>query len=242
MDILNGMQNGPRGQQRPAPAGSSSGGMSPMMMALLGLLAYKAIKGGGLSNMLGGGSSPSPAPAGRPSDPRATTEASSGGLGDILGGMLGGGAPAGRSPDPRETRADASSGGGLGDLLGGLMGNTQAMPGGLGGMLGGLLGGAAGGAAAGGALNGGLRHLLNDMEENGQGDAARSWVSNGPNQSLPPRDLAQAIGADDIDAVSQQTGVPRDQMLAMLSEHLPDLVNQLTPNGRLPTEHEASRW
>ena len=239
MDILNGMQNGPRGQQQQAPAGSG-GGMSPMTMALLGLLAYKAIKGGGLGNILGGGSSPSPAPAGRPSDPRATTEASSGGLGDLLGGMLGGGAPAGRPSDPRAT-TQASSGG-LGDLLGGLMGNTQAMPGGLGGMLGGLLGGAAGGAAAGGALNGGLRSLLEDMEQNGQGDAARSWVSNGPNKSLAPRDLASAIGADDIDAVSQQTGMPRDQMLSMLSEHLPDLVNQLTPNGRLPSDSEASRW
>ena len=50
MDILNGMQNGPRGQQQQAPAGSG-GGMSPMTMALLGLLAYKAIKGGGLGNI-----------------------------------------------------------------------------------------------------------------------------------------------------------------------------------------------
>ena len=42
LDILNGMQNGPRGQTTPAPAGS--GGMSPIAMALLGLVAYKAIK------------------------------------------------------------------------------------------------------------------------------------------------------------------------------------------------------
>ena len=33
LDILNGMQNGPRGQTTPAPAGS--GGMSPIAMALL---------------------------------------------------------------------------------------------------------------------------------------------------------------------------------------------------------------
>jgi len=194
MDILNGMQNGPRGQQQ-SPSGS--GGMSPMMMALLGLLAYKAIKGGGLGNMLGGGSSPG-------IDPRAPTGASGGGLGDILGGLLG---------------------------------NTQAMPGGLGGILGGLLGGAAGGNV----ISGGLRNLIGDMEENGQGDAARSWVSNGPNQSLSPNELSDALGAEDIDAVARQTGMPRDQMLSMLSQHLPELVNQLTPNGRLPTEGEASR-
>ena len=46
LDILNGMQNGPRGQRQPTPPGQS-GGMSPIMMALLGLLAYKAVKGDG---------------------------------------------------------------------------------------------------------------------------------------------------------------------------------------------------
>jgi len=45
LDILNGMQNGPRGQQQPKNIGSS-GGMSPIMKALLGVLAYKALKGG----------------------------------------------------------------------------------------------------------------------------------------------------------------------------------------------------
>ena len=37
LDILNGMQNGPRGQRQPQ-ARESGGGMSPMMMALLALL------------------------------------------------------------------------------------------------------------------------------------------------------------------------------------------------------------
>ena len=55
LDVLNGMQNGPRGQRGPS-ATSSSGGMSPITMAILGLLAYKAMKG------LTGGQ-PSTAPA-----------------------------------------------------------------------------------------------------------------------------------------------------------------------------------
>jgi hypothetical protein len=40
LDVLNGMQNGPRGQR--GPASSGGGGMSPMTMAILGLLAFKA--------------------------------------------------------------------------------------------------------------------------------------------------------------------------------------------------------
>jgi len=39
----------------------------------------------------------------------------------------------------------------------------------------------------------------------------------------------------------QQTGMKRADLLSGLSQHLPDLINQLTPNGRLPTDEEASR-
>ena len=107
LDVLNGMQNGPRGQRQPAPAGQS-GGMSPLMMALLGLLAYKAMKGGGLGNILGGASEQAPVP-----DAGSSGSGQSGGLGDILGGMLGGGSSVGRS--------GGAQSGGLGDILGGAL-------------------------------------------------------------------------------------------------------------------------
>ena len=42
LDVLNGMQNGPRGPSNPNAQGG--GGMSPLTMAILGLLAWKAIK------------------------------------------------------------------------------------------------------------------------------------------------------------------------------------------------------
>jgi uncharacterized protein YidB (DUF937 family) len=32
-----------------------------------------------------------------------------------------------------------------------------------------------------------------------------------------------------------------NDLLAGLGQHLPDLIDQLTPNGRLPTEQEAAR-
>lgn len=41
LDVLNGMPNGPRGQ---LTSGASGGGMSPITMAILGLIAYKALK------------------------------------------------------------------------------------------------------------------------------------------------------------------------------------------------------
>jgi uncharacterized protein YidB (DUF937 family) len=220
LDILNGMRNGPGGA--PQPQASSGGGMPTWMMALLGLLAYKAVKGGGLGNMLGGGSRDA-------SDGRPLPQGG-GGLSDILGGLVGGGRP-GAAPANR-------TGGGLGDLLGGALGGGRGAPGGLGGLLGGLLAG----GAAGGLLNGGLRQLVNDMEHNGQGDAVRSWIGPGENQPLGANELARAAGLDDIEAAARETGIPREQMISELSQHLPDFINQLTPDGRLPTDEEASQW
>ena len=234
MDILNGMQNGPRGQRQPTPPGKGGGGMSPIMMALLGLLAYKAMKG------FGGSGAPAGAPPNLP--PGTRTAEGGGGLGDILGG-----------PGGSAGRAGAPGGGGLGDILGGMLGGGQqgggmtraGAPGGGGpggGGLGGLLGGLLGGAAAGSVLNGGLGQVLQDLQRSGQGRTAQSWVGRGENEEIAPDDLANALGADTISALSQQTGMSRDDLLQGLSQNLPELVDQLTPDGRLPTEEEAQRW
>jgi len=208
LDILSGMQNGPRGQQQPTKTGSS-GGMSPIMKAVLGLLAYKALKGGsGQGAAPGGIGHPVPLP------PRGNISAGGnvgGGLGDILGGLLGG------KPGPAASGANPS--GGLGDLLGGLLSGT----------------------AAGSVLSGGLGNLIKELQESGQGRVAQSWVGAGDNEEIAPNDLARALGDDTLATLSQQTGLGRQDLLAGLSQHLPDLINQLTPNGRLPSEEEASR-
>lgn len=202
LDVLNGMQNGPRGQTNP----NAKGGMSPITMAILALLAYKGLK------HLSGGQQPVPGgnPAPIPNRNPTSAGAQGGGLGDILGGLLGG--------------APGGTGGGLGDLL----------KGGLGGLL--------AGGAAGNVLGGGLGSLIEQMQRNGQGEAANSWVGKGPNQDIATNDLAKAIGADDIDALAKHTGLSRDDLLAGLRRELPGAVDELTPNGRLPTTDEASRW
>jgi uncharacterized protein YidB (DUF937 family) len=90
-------------------------------------------------------------------------------------------------------------------------------------------------------LSGGLSNLIKDLQRSGHGQTAQSWVGTGPNQNIAPGDLAAALGSDTIDALSRQTGLGRDELLAGLSQQLPDLVDQLTPGGRLPTEEEAAR-
>jgi uncharacterized protein YidB (DUF937 family) len=181
LDVLNGMQQGPRGPSN--PSAQSGGGMSPITMAILALLAYKAVKHLGGSQP---GATPAPAP-------------SSGN--NVPGGGMGGG---------------------LGDLL----------KGGLGGLL--------AGGAAGSVISGGLGDLLRQFQQNGQGEVANSWVGPGPNKQISPGDLASALGADQIDALASQSGLSRDELLSGLSRHLPDVIDHLTPDGRLPTESELS--
>ena len=66
LDIIQGMKNGPRGQRQPSRSGSG-GWTSRIMMALLGLLAYKAFKGGGdQAAPTDSGTPPRPRPAAAP--------------------------------------------------------------------------------------------------------------------------------------------------------------------------------
>src|SRR5262245_52758352 len=188
LDVLNGMQNGPRGPSRPATE-SSGGGMSPMTMAILALLAWKAVKHFGGSQP---GAQPAPAPAPAPS-PKT-----------INAGMPGG------------------AGGGMSDVL----------KGGLGGLL--------AGGAAGSILSGGLGDLMKQLQEGGQSDAANSWVGKGQNKPISPGDLASALGADQIDAIASQSGISRNDLLQGLSQYLPDVIDHLTPDGRLPDAKELS--
>ncbi len=127
----------------------------------------------------------------------------------------------------------------LSEMLKGATGNaSQPASGTSQGPLGGLLsnlGGVLGGSGVGGLLGGGLGELLERFKQNGQGDAAESWINKGPNKELPAPQLKQAIGADVLGALEKQTGLSEDELLARLSRELPSAVDQYTPDGRIPS-------
>jgi uncharacterized protein YidB (DUF937 family) len=126
-------------------------------------------------------------------------------------------------------------------LPGGVGGTAGGDGGGLGDLLRGTLGGLLGGAAAGTVLNGGLGGLLKQFQENGQGDVAHSWIGTGPNKTISEGDLSTALGGDTLDTLAQQTGMGREDLLSGLARQLPRFVDQLTPEGRVPSEDEAQR-
>lgn len=144
---------------------------------------------------------------------------------DKLGSVLG---------DLQNNRNDGTAGqaglgqgsaGGLGDILSGL---------------GGLIGGA-GAGGLGGILSGGLGDLLDQFKNNGNGDKAERWVKDGPDDGIDATELEQTLGADTIAALEQRTGLSKQELLERLAQILPGAVDRFTPDGRLPTEQEASR-
>lgn len=129
---------------------------------------------------------------------------------------------------------------------------AKAMTGGF-GNLGGMLGGGAQApqptpqgqpqqqSPAGGLLSG-LGGLLHQFQQNGQGNLANSWVGTGQNAPASPNQISQALGPDTIRELAQRLGLPEDEVASRLSKELPQVVDKLTPNGRLPTHEEASTW
>jgi uncharacterized protein YidB (DUF937 family) len=103
-----------------------------------------------------------------------------------------------------------------------------------------LLGGAAG-TGAGSVLSGGHNDLIRPMDRSGHGEQARSWVGRGQNQSISPEELDEALGPETVDSLAREAGIDRIGLLQGLSQQLPDVIDQLTPEGRLPTEEEAER-
>src|SRR5689334_6598735 len=63
--------------------------------------------------------------------------------------------------------------------------------------------------------------VSSQMQESGQGDAARSWIGTGPNKQITQGDLANALGGDTLDELSQHSGMDRDDLLSGLSKYLP---------------------
>jgi uncharacterized protein YidB (DUF937 family) len=92
-----------------------------------------------------------------------------------------------------------------------------------------------------GDVLGGLAGLLKQFQQSGFGDAINSWINTGPNKPVAPGQISGALGPDIIDALSQRTGLSKDQIAQILSQVIPNTVDQLTPQGRLPTRQEIAR-
>jgi uncharacterized protein YidB (DUF937 family) len=142
-------------------------------------------------------------------------------LDQVIGGLMGGGSSPMQSVLMNLLGGGQQGGGWGGQVFG--QGTGQGM-------------GGQGQAGMGGGLSG----LLSSFQQAGLGHIAESWVGTGPNQPVSPQQLQSVFGGDQVQAMASQSGMAPHDFLTQLSQHLPNAVDGLTPQGRLPDEGTVS--
>jgi uncharacterized protein YidB (DUF937 family) len=82
---------------------------------------------------------------------------------------------------------------------------------------------------------GDLQGLATALQQGGLGNEVQSWLSGGGNLPVTPDQLRAALGSDQVKELAQHFGVSPDAALKLLSEHLPGVIDQASPNGALPS-------
>ncbi len=83
-------------------------------------------------------------------------------------------------------------------------------------------------------ITGGLGELVDQFKTAGQGDKAQSWVATGPNAAISEIEMESALGPGLVDSLVKQTGLSREDLLSRLAKILPEAVDKLTPEGKIP--------
>jgi uncharacterized protein YidB (DUF937 family) len=82
---------------------------------------------------------------------------------------------------------------------------------------------------------GGLGGIVAQLQQSGLGPQVQTWLGNGTNAPISVDQIRAALGDQHIQQIASQLGVPVDQALKFLTEHLPAAVDQASPNGTLQT-------
>lgn len=83
--------------------------------------------------------------------------------------------------------------------------------------------------------HGGLAGIVDMFKKQGLAQEADSWVGTGANLPLTPEQLKQVLGgAGGLGAIAGKLGLSEDEAGSGLAQTLPELINQLTPEGRVP--------
>ena len=81
---------------------------------------------------------------------------------------------------------------------------------------------------------GGLDGIMSKLQAAGLDDKVQSWIGKGENASLSADEVKKALGPDELTRIAQKSGVSENEAASGLAGALPDIVDKLTPDGKLP--------
>ena len=87
----------------------------------------------------------------------------------------------------------------------------------------------------------GLEGLRQGFQRAGLDGVIGSWISMGQNQAISGAQLEEALGSDRVADLARQAGLSAEQGRGALAQLLPTLVDELTPDGRMPDSSQFSQ-
>jgi len=84
--------------------------------------------------------------------------------------------------------------------------------------------------------HGGLNGVLDKLKSGGLSDQVASWVSTGENQAVSADQITSALGSSQIADLAAKFGITPEVLSGQLAQHLPDVINKLTPHGEVPAD------
>jgi uncharacterized protein YidB (DUF937 family) len=88
---------------------------------------------------------------------------------------------------------------------------------------------------------GGLNGLIKQLTSNGLGDIVNSWVGTGKNLPITPAQIQQGLGSKTISQIASQAGLTPEAVTTQLAQLLPQIVDKLTPSGKVSQTDIASQ-
>lgn len=107
--------------------------------------------------------------------------------------------------------------------LAGAAGGPSGGPSDLSGLLGTLL-----------SQGGGLPALIEKFQQGGLGHVVASWVGSGENLPISAAQVQQVLGSEFVVGLARQFGLDSQALAEQLSTLLPQVVDRMTPDGRMP--------
>lgn len=83
---------------------------------------------------------------------------------------------------------------------------------------------------------GGISGILAKFQKQGLDKQADSWVGNSQNEKITPQQVQQVFDQPAITDLAKSLNTTPDAASKTLADVLPELLNQFTPNGKLPAD------
>lgn len=81
---------------------------------------------------------------------------------------------------------------------------------------------------------GGIQGLVDSFKEKGLGESIASWIGTGQNLPISGEQIQEALGSEQVQVIAQKLGLSSTEASSGLASLLPQVIDKLTPDGRLP--------